>query len=52
MENIEGVLHICEPHSLPVHVLPVSFDVLDYSLPSQDRLLFLLEPFNFLLDSC
>jgi hypothetical protein len=32
-------------------MLPMSLDVLDCSLPSHDRLLFLPEPLNFLLDS-
>jgi hypothetical protein len=51
-ENIEGVLHFCEPRSLPIDILPMSFGSLECSMPSQDRLLFLLESFNFLLDSC
>jgi hypothetical protein len=51
-ENIKGVLYLCEPRSLSIDVLPVSFGALDYSLPSQDGLLFLLKPLNFLLDSC
>jgi hypothetical protein len=37
--------------SLCVDVLSMSFDMLDCSLPSQDGLLFLLEPLNFLLNS-
>jgi hypothetical protein len=52
MENIESVLHFCEPHSLPVNVLPMSIGSLEHSLPSQDRLLFMPKPFNFLFDSC
>jgi hypothetical protein len=51
-ENIESVLHFCEPHSLPVNVLPMSIGSLEHSLPSQDRLLFMPKPFNFLFDSC
>jgi hypothetical protein len=51
-EDIEGVLHLCEPRSLPIDVWPVSFSALDYSLPSQYGLLFFLRLFNFLLDSC
>jgi hypothetical protein len=50
-KNIKSVLHLCEPHSLPIDVLPVSFGTLDCSLPSQDGLLCLPEPLNFLLDS-
>jgi hypothetical protein len=49
-ENIKRVLHLCEPRSLPVDVLPLRFDTLDCSLPSQDGLLFLPKPLNFLLD--
>jgi hypothetical protein len=52
MENIKSVLHFCEPRSLPVDALPVSFSSLESSLASQDRLLFVPKPFNFLLDSC
>jgi hypothetical protein len=52
MENIEGVLHLCEPRSLPIDVLPMSFSALDCNLRSQDGHLFLLKPLNFLLDSC
>jgi hypothetical protein len=51
MKTIKHVLHLCEAHSLPVDVLPVSFNTLDCSLPSQDGLLFLPKPLNFLLDS-
>jgi hypothetical protein len=46
------VLHFCDPRSLPIDILPVSFGSLECSMPSQDKLLFLLESFNFLLDSC
>jgi hypothetical protein len=52
MEDIEGVLHLCEPRPLPVDVLPMRFGTVYCSLPSQYGLLFLLEPSNFLLDSC
>jgi hypothetical protein len=38
-EDIEGVFHLCEPRSLPVDVLLVSFGVLNCSLPSQYGLL-------------
>jgi hypothetical protein len=51
-KSIEGVLHLCKPHSLPIDALPASFSVLDCSMSSQDELLFLSEPLNFLLDSC
>jgi hypothetical protein len=51
-KNIEGVLHLCKPRSLPIDVLPMSFSVFDCTLSSQDELLFLPEPLNFLLDSC
>jgi hypothetical protein len=50
-EDTEGVLHLCEPRSLPVDDLPVSFSALNCGLPSQYGLLFLSEPLNFLLDS-
>jgi hypothetical protein len=50
-EDTDGVLHLYEPCSLPVDVLPVSFDALNCDLPSQYGLLFLSKPFNFLLDS-
>jgi hypothetical protein len=50
-EDTEGVLHLCELCSLPVDVLPMSFDALNYGLPSQYGLLFLTEPLNLLLDS-
>jgi hypothetical protein len=33
-ENVEGVLHLYEPCSIPVDVLPVSFSVFDCRLPS------------------
>jgi hypothetical protein len=33
-EYIEGVLHLYEPRSLPVDVLPASFNALVCSLPS------------------
>jgi hypothetical protein len=51
MEDTEGVLHLCEPRSLPVDVLPSSFGALNCGLPSKYELLFLPEPLNFLLDS-
>jgi hypothetical protein len=51
-ENIEGVLHLYEPRSLPIDILPASFSALDCSLPSPDGLLLLPELLNFLLDSC
>jgi hypothetical protein len=51
MEDVQVVLHLYEPHSLPVDVLPISFGALNCSLPSHNGFLFLLEPLNFLLDS-
>jgi hypothetical protein len=33
-KNIKSVFHLCEPRSLPVNVLPVSFSMLDCGLPS------------------
>jgi hypothetical protein len=51
VKDIEGILHLYEPCSFPVDVLPVSFGALKRSLPSQYGLLFLSEPLNFLLDS-
>jgi hypothetical protein len=50
-KNIQVVLDLCEPHSLSVDVLPMSFDVLHYDLPSQNRFLFLSKPLDLLLDS-
>jgi hypothetical protein len=50
-KNIEGVMHLYEPCLLPIDVLPTSFCTLNYSMLSQDGLLFLLEPLNFLLNS-
>jgi hypothetical protein len=44
MEDVQVVLHLCEPRSLPIDVLPVSFDALNCSLPSLNVFLFLLEP--------
>jgi hypothetical protein len=52
VDLVEGVLHLCKPLSLCVDVLLASFGALDCSPSSQDGLLFLLEPLNFLLDSC
>jgi hypothetical protein len=51
-EDVQVVLHFCEPRSLPVDGLPASFGALHCNLPSQYRLLFLPEPFDFLLKSC
>jgi hypothetical protein len=51
MENVESVLHLCEPRSASIDVLPMSYDTLDCGLSSQDGLLFLPEPLNFLLNS-
>jgi hypothetical protein len=50
-KNIKSVLYLCKPCLLPVDVLSIIFDTLDCILPSQDGLLFLPEPFNFLLNS-
>jgi hypothetical protein len=50
-ENIQVVLHLCEPHSLSVDILPMSFSALHRGLPSQNGFLFLSEPLNRLLDS-
>jgi hypothetical protein len=50
-EDVQVVLHLCEPRSLPIDVLPASFDVLNCSMPSQNGFLFLSEPLNLLLDS-
>jgi hypothetical protein len=50
-EDIQVVLHLCEPRSLPIDVLPVSFDALHCSLPSQDGFLFLPEPLILPLES-
>jgi hypothetical protein len=51
-EDVQVVLYFCEPRSLPVDGLPASFGALHCNLPSQYRLLFLPEPFDFLLKSC
>jgi hypothetical protein len=50
-KDTEGVLHLYEPRSLPVDVVPARFGTLNYDLPSQYGLLFLPESLNFLLDS-
>jgi hypothetical protein len=49
-EDDQVVLHLYEPHSLSVDVLPVIFGALHCSLPSQDGFLFLPEPLNLLLN--
>jgi hypothetical protein len=49
-EDFEVVLHLCEPRSLSIDVLSMSFGVLHCSLPSQNGLLFLPLPLNLLLD--
>jgi hypothetical protein len=41
-EDVQVVLHLCEPRSLSVDVLSTSFDALHYSMPSQNGFLFLL----------
>jgi hypothetical protein len=50
-EDVQVVLHLCEPCSLPVDGLPVSFGELHCGLSSQNGFLFLPEPLNVLLDS-
>jgi hypothetical protein len=50
-KDVNNVLQLREPHVLSVDVLPVSLGALDYGLSSHDRLLLLLKPLNFLLDS-
>jgi hypothetical protein len=42
-KDTEGVLHLYEPRSLPVDVVPAHFGTLNYDLPSQYGLLFLPE---------
>jgi hypothetical protein len=42
-KDVQVVLHLCGPRSLPIDILPVSFGALHWSLPSQNGFLFLLE---------
>jgi hypothetical protein len=51
VKNIDSILQLYKPRSLPTDMLSVRFDVLGYNLPSHDGLLLLLVPLNFLLDS-
>jgi hypothetical protein len=50
-EDVQVVLHLYEPCSLPVDILHVSFNALNCNMPSQNGFLFLSEPLNLLLDS-
>jgi hypothetical protein len=49
-KDIDGVLQLREPCSLPIDMLPPSFDTLSDCLVPHNRLLFLLEPLYILLD--
>jgi hypothetical protein len=51
VEDVQVVLHLCEPCSLSIDVLSMSFDVLHHGLPSQNGFLFLPKPLDLLLDS-
>jgi hypothetical protein len=51
VEDAHVVLHLCEPRSLFVDVLSMSFDALHHGLPSQNGFLFLPKPLDLLLDS-
>jgi hypothetical protein len=50
-DDFEVVLHLCEPRSLSIDVLSMSFDTLHCRLPSQHGFMFLPEPLDLLLDS-
>jgi hypothetical protein len=51
VEEVQVVLHLCEPCSLSIDVLSMSFGVLHHGLPSQNGFLFLPKPLDLLLDS-
>jgi hypothetical protein len=50
-ENLQVVLHLCEPRLHSVDAFPMSFGALQRGLPSQNRLLFVPKPLDLLLDS-
>jgi hypothetical protein len=50
-KDVDGVLEFRKPCSISVDVLPSSFDTLSCCLPSGDSFLFLMEPFDLLLNS-
>jgi hypothetical protein len=50
-KDLDGVPELLKCCSCSMDVLPSSFDTLGYCLPSCDSVLFLTEPFNFLLNS-
>jgi hypothetical protein len=49
-KDLDIVLKLCEPCSLPVNVLPSGFGMMSYCLPPCDDFLFLVEPLDPLLD--
>jgi hypothetical protein len=48
-KDIDGILQFCEPCSLPINVLPMSFGMLSDFLPSHDGFMLLPEPLYLLL---
>jgi hypothetical protein len=50
-KDLDGVLELRESCSFFVNMLPPGFDMLGCCLPSLDSFLFLVEPFDLLLDS-
>jgi hypothetical protein len=49
VKDVDGVLQFCEPCSLSVNVLSMSFGALSDCLPSHDGFLLLSEPLYLLL---
>jgi hypothetical protein len=50
-QDFNSVLELRKSCSFSIYVLLLGFGVLDCYLPPHDRFLFLMEPFNLLLDS-
>jgi hypothetical protein len=49
-KDLDGVLELCEAHSLSVYVLHSSLIVLSCGLPASDGFLFLVKALNLLLN--
>jgi hypothetical protein len=50
VEDVNSILQLCQPHTLPIDVLSLSLGVLSGFLSSHDGLLLLSKPLYFLLD--
>jgi hypothetical protein len=50
-KGLDGILEFRKSCSFSVYVLPLGFCTLNCCLPPHDGFLFLIEPFNLLLDS-